>query len=286
MKTSTALFLSILFAGTASAQIPSALPNAPKAVQFAGSSIVPGQANIVDIPVGDAAILRKLKEAYGKPTAKVKAFLAVPVGFDPSQVYPLVIETATTDGKASSVEGAGRFLQPVLAKGCILLAVDGEFGKPTGPGDADSVSFRWALNEAALKQLQKDWPASKTWPIITAGTSGGAGYASFNAIKLVDEHYPIIGMFLANSGWNPTNFAAELNRAPSAAMRKVPVFMTAGTADTIATKQITEQSRDAVQKERFKNVRYETFNGGHQLSAPLLESAIDWFLELSKNKGP
>ncbi|MBU3666335.1 MAG: hypothetical protein FGM15_10745 [Chthoniobacterales bacterium] len=253
---------------------------AAKTFQFAGSPLVAGQSNIVEIPVTNSGLLMFLEKAYGKPSNKAKALLVLPAGFEPSSSYPVVIESATTDGNGSSIDGAEPYLGTVREKGVVLLAVDGEFGKPEGGGD--STTFRWALVEAALQQMQKEWPSSKTWPLITAGISGGAGYASYNAIMLVNKRYPIIGMFLANSGYSPVHFAEELKRAPDAAMRKVPVFMTAGDTDTIAIKEITEAARDAAKKERFRNVRYETFPGGHELSPSLFAASIDWFVEQSK----
>lgn len=257
---------------------PTPKPAAKRTVPFSGASLTEGEAAEFELTITDRPTLQALEKAYGKPSSKIKALVAVPAGFDPAKSYPLVIATETTDGDASSVRGARLYLDSVLAKGGILMAVDGEFGRPTDEGAGDRTSFRWALNRALLAAMHEEWPASRKWPIITAGLSGGAGYASYNAIMLVDQGQPVIGIFLANSGWDPADFAAELKRAPTATMRSVPVFITAGEADTLATKEITERSRDDLERERFRKVRYETFPGGHELSPALFQAAIDWFL--------
>ena len=246
---------------------------------FGGEPLRANEELIVDLPVTDTAKLRILKDCYGKESTKVRTLIAVPPGFDPlRKKHPVLIVSCTTDGDASSVDAAKAYLADALGRGFVVLAVNGEFGKPGNP-KSDSTTFRWTLVQAALDAMHAEWPDSKSWPIATGGISGGGGYASHQAIKLVQEKYRVIGMFLSVSGWNPTNFAAELRRAPSRTMLRVPIFQSAGETDTIATGEITDGARRAVEREGFKNVRHEKFPGGHELHHPHLLAALDWFLE-------
>ena len=89
----------------------------------------------------------------------------------------------------------------------------------------------------------------------------------------------LIGIFLSVSKWNPTKFPEDFKRVPVSILRDLPIFMSAGDNDTIATREITDESHDAVLKKGFKKVRYEHFVGGHQLNHPHLEVALDWFLQ-------
>lgn len=246
---------------------------------FGGQPLRENEELIVELPVTDTGMLRILKDCYGRESTKARALLAVPPGFDPfRKKHPVLIVSCTTDGDASSVDAAKAYLSDASDRGFVVLAVNGEFGKPENPKN-DSTTFRWTLVKAALDAMHAQWPESKSWPIATGGISGGAGYASHQAIMLVEEKHRVIGMFLSVSGWNPTNFPAVLKRAPSGKMRRVPIFMSAGETDTIATAEITGGARRDVERDGFKNVRFEKFPGGHEMHHPHLLAALDWFLD-------
>jgi hypothetical protein len=245
---------------------------------LAGRPLKIGEENLLDVPLGDHSILKPVLEAYGQKSTVAKMLIAIPPEFDPrSRKYPVLIVSSTADGGASSIGAAREYLSVATGKGWVVIATDGEFGKPTDP-TRDSEDFRWALVSAALNAMHAEWPASKTWPLATGGVSGGGGYASHQAIVLVDKHFPVIGMFLAVTGWNPTRFPDALRKAPKSSLHKVPVFLSAGETDSIATKEITEKCHLEIEHEGFKTVRFEHFPGGHELHRPHLEAALDWFL--------
>ncbi len=249
---------------------------AKASTQFAGQPLKPGGSVELDIPVLDPAALRETQHAYGKPSAKARLLLAVPNDFDPAKPHPLLIVSATADGNASSIGTCFQYLSDALGKGFVVIAVDGEFGKPTG---GDPPSFRWALIAAARDAMEKEWPGAKKWPVATGGVSGGGGYASFAALKLLQERANVIGLLLAVSPHNPTKFAKDVRTIPVTALHNLPIFMSAGEKDEVATPAITDQSHHALVHDGFKKVRFEHFDGGHQLYKPHLQAALDWFLE-------
>jgi pimeloyl-ACP methyl ester carboxylesterase len=213
--------------------------------------------------------------------------VALPAGFAPTpRNYPILIVSATTNGDASSVDSAkANYLPDATEKGFVVIAVDGENGKPAGQG-GDNVNFRWALVQAGLAALYKEWPNAKKWPIATAGISGGGGYASHQAMLLLDKQYPLIGLLLSVTGWTPGDFPDVTRRAPRAAVRTLPVFFTAGEKDEIATPEKTEKAHRELATSGFKNVRYEKFDGGHRLHRPHLQQALEWFVaEYKKSAG-
>ena len=255
---------------------PSSSPN-DSALSLAGQPVKRGRETEIEIPMTDPAQEQEAAKAYGKPSDKARLLIALPSDFDPSsKACPLLIVSATADGAASSIGSAHQFVRCALEKGFGVLAVDGQFGKPPG---SDSVDFRWALVSAALDAINRQWPQAKAWPIATGGVSGGAGYASYEAIKLAEAHAHLIGIFLAVSSWNPTRFPEELKKVAFSELRDLPIFLSAGENDEISSKALTDKSHGAMVAQEFKNVRFEHFVGGHQLNHPHLEAALDWFLK-------
>lgn len=250
---------------------------APAEIQLAGQPLKPGGAVEITLPLIDPAQLRAAQKAYRKPSAQAHLLIALPNDFDPAhKSWPLLLVSATADGAASCIGSAYQYVTDALEKGFVVLAVDGEFGKPSGD---DSTDFRWALVSAALDAIGKQWPAARSWPIATGGVSGGGGYASHQALKLAQKRADLLGIFLSVSGWNPTKFPDDFKRVPISILRDVPIFMSAGDEDKIATKEITDESHEAMVKKGFKKVRHEHFAGGHQLNHPHLQAALAWFLE-------
>ncbi len=258
---------------------PSAAP-APAAggIELAGQALKLGGEVEIEIPIVDPAGLRETRKAYGKPSDKARLLIAVPEDFAPAQkTYPLLIVSATADGAASSIGSAHQFVRDALENGFVVLAVDGEFGKPTT--GSDSTDFRWALVSAALDVVDQDWPQAKDWPIATGGVSGGGGYASHQALKLAAAHARLIGLFLSVCPWNPTKFPDDLRRVPFSTIRDLPIFMSVGEKDEVVGKEVAEESHAAMVKKGFKQVRFEQFDGGHQLNHPHLLAALACFLE-------
>lgn len=262
---------------------PASADNKAGTLQFAGQPLEPGRGGEVDIPIVDPAGLKETQHAYGKPSAKARMLIAVPRDFDPAaKSYPLLIETATADGKASSIASCYQFLDDALGRGFVVMAVDGEFGKPTV---GDPPSFRWALVAAGRTAMEKDWPGSKKWPVATGGNSGGGGYASYNALKLVQERADFIGLFLGHTNWNPAKFVKDVSGLPVSVAHKMPIFLSAGDKDEVVPRKAADQSQHEMEHEGFKNLRYEHFDGGHQFYRPHLQAALDWFLEEKGKSG-
>jgi len=61
-------------------------------------------------------------------------------------------------------------------------------------------------------------------------------------------------------------------------IRRVPVFLSSGTEDRIATGRDHERVETALRADGFKHVRREVFAGRHVLHVP--HAALAWFDEL------
>jgi hypothetical protein len=258
----------------------------PSQLQLAGQTLTIGGQNEIEVPITDNAALKTVKDSYKKPSTKAKMLLVLPSDFDPAgKISPLLIVSATTDAGGSSIgSGKANYLPDATNKGYTVMAVDGEFGRP--PSDGDSTDFRWALVSSGLNAINKEWPKSKSWPIVTAGVSGGGGYASHQAMMLIQKQAPVIGLLLAVTGWDPTDFPDVLQRTPFVPLHNLPIFISAGENDSTAPKEITDKMYQDVTRQGFRNVRFEHFSGGHDLYRQHLQTALDWFREESeKTKG-
>ncbi len=274
---------------TSSASAPAAATRASAPagpLSLAGQPLTDGESHEFDLPLTDPAATKTIRDAYaGRATTKARVRLALPRGFQPAAAsYPLLIVSSTTDGVASSVSQAGLFLPKATDKGWLVVAVDGEFGRPQG--EHDSLAFRWALVTAALEAMHKEWPRSKMWPLASGGLSGGGGYASHHALVLETRRAPFIGLFLGVSAHNPVQFTGDYKRTPYHPLHNLPIFMSVGEQDPIAKAEYTERSRARMANEGFRSLRYERFPGGHEMHTPHLDAALDWFVEYGKKTFP
>ena len=260
-----------------SAQPVAASPESAAQFQLAGQSLTTSKAIEIEIPITDGPALKTLQDVYGKPSTKAKMLVGLPNGFDSeSKSCPLLIVSATTDGAGSSIGSCkANYLPDAVNAGYVVIAVDGEFGRPSN----DSTDFRWALTGSALDLINKEWPKSKSWPVATAGISGGGGYASHQAMMLIQKQVQVTGLLLAVTGWDPTDFPDALQRTPFAPLHNMPIFISAGETDTTATKEKTDKMHNDVTRQGFRKVRFEHFPGGHRLHREHLRDALAWFRE-------
>ncbi|HEX3817339.1 MAG TPA: hypothetical protein VHW03_03520 [Chthoniobacterales bacterium] len=248
------------------------------APSLGGVTLKAGGATEVDIAVTDPAQLGELQTAYGKASNKVRLSIAVPNDFAPlTKSYPLLVISASADGSGSSIAAARPFVADALARGFVVLAVDGEFGSPVAN---DSTAFRWALVSAALDGLTKEWAQAASWPVATAGLRGGGGYASEQAAELAATQRQVVGVFLEDSAWSPANFLAQFARQLPARFRQTPIFLDANAA----VKTNVEHTRATLVRNGFSNLRFEQSSGSGDLDHAQLQSALAWFLAQSGKK--
>ena len=90
------------------------------------------------------------------------------------------------------------------ADGWVVLATDANIHLAK-----DTISWRAALLSAGLDLLHHDWPASKAWPVVFAGLSGGAKCSEWMSAIFAPTHsLRIAGIFL--TGINDDRMPAAL----------------------------------------------------------------------------
>jgi hypothetical protein len=231
---------------------------------------------IIEFPIalssaGQLAVLN----SKNAPVDHANAAIAVPDGFDPEIPTPILLINATSDGAASSIRLMPLYTNTALRLGWIVIAADGPFGKPA----QDNPPWRWAMASSLLDHINKAWPGSKRWPIVSAGVSGGGKWAGVLGAILSQRGYNLIGVFM---GAVNADFASEAAKIydPAIRYKQVPIYLSSGTDDKIATPEQHQQVKESLLSNGFTNVRMESFKGGHALSEAELRKALNWFVEV------
>ncbi len=248
-------------------------------------AIRPGE--VVEFTAPLSAELRSFASPTDRPLAfsEAKCAVAVPENFTPDHAWPVLLVSATADpGYNSSRALLRQFAPPALKAGWIVVAAD-----PPSPVAlaADTDSFRYALLMGALARLHETWPGFEHWPRAFGGFSGGAKRSGTLAAFSLLLGHPPLGVFQAGCNQPTLRFALSLPQLPHATFLSTPVFLSSGSRDPIATPAQMEQVRDNLTDTGFTTVKFERFNGSHEVYAPHIEEALRWFsAENAKRQSP
>lgn len=206
--------------------------------------------------------------------ATVKVSLAVPVGFTPDKTWPLLV-ASSTDHRPNSIM-AGYFTKPGTENGWVVLSAD---ATPI-PSD-DSNQWRWALVASALEYLQAQWPGLAKWPVACGGFSGGAKRSGFFGAIMMRSGYHVIGMWMGGCNHDMATPGLQTYR-PGPDFKHVPIFLSSGKSDTVATPQHHKLVMNALKGSGFHKVHLESYDGGHKLHEPHATEGLNWFLQETK----
>jgi hypothetical protein len=250
--------------GGASAVAP---PPAPSGV-LAG--LRPGAVLTFREPLSPEA--QKLARVDGNPgAAEATVGVCVPPGFTPTKSWPVLVVFTTSDGDFSHVRRMMAFVRTATARGWVVLAADG----PSKPPHI-TPEWCWAMLSTGLGVLEKDWPGVKSWPFACGGNSGGAKMSALMAAQMAKEGLTICGIFMG--GCNADLLTAGLRQyRPPSAFKKTPVFLSSGDEDRTATPAQVAAVAASIKGSGFRNLRLETYAGGHLMDDGQLGLALDWF---------
>ncbi len=226
-----------------------------------------------NVPLSKTARLSVLN-TKNPPVDYAKVAIAVPQGFDPEIPTQILLINGTSDLSGSSIRPMVAFTNVALQLGWIVVATD----PPVKPVD-DSPPWRWAMISSLLEHINKAWPGSRRWPMVSAGISGGGKWAGVIGAVLSQKGYNLIGVFM---GGVNQDFASEAAKVydPAIKFKQVPFYISSGTDDKIATPEQHQQVKESLLSNGFGQVRLETFKGGHALSEVELKKALTWFIDL------
>jgi hypothetical protein len=252
------------------------LIKATDAATLAGQHVQPGGTVEIRFPV--AKYFQDIAAQGGNPRVETgRAVLAFPPGFDPSRAWPILVVTSTSDFNRTSAMDVEWYRQPATAEGWVVLGSDA-----TVSPRLDSTQWRLGMLAAALEAVRKEWPQSARWPVAFGGFSGGSKRSgALGAMLAKTGSVRICGFFL--SGINEDRLGEAFKTyQPGRAFLEVPVWLSSGSGDSIATPQSHNLVKASLERTGFKRVRLEQFTGGHQLKMSEVRRALQWFRSLGK----
>ncbi|MDY0146289.1 MAG: hypothetical protein RBS84_09935 [Kiritimatiellia bacterium] len=239
-------------------------------IRIAGTEIPLGEKTTFRVPLSTVAAttLRKDKNA----ATEAMGGLWLPPDFDPHKQWNILLVSATAN--ASSIDHMFFYLDAAReAGGWIVVAADGPHAPPSG----DTTTWRWEMAQAALLALEKAWPGARQWPIATGGFSGGAKRSGLLGAILCKEDWPLIGMYMGGCNQDMATSGQEEYRPSRAEFRKVPIYLSAGKQDDVASVQKANEVRLSMKSTGFREVRLETYDGAHDPFIPHITEALKWF---------
>jgi hypothetical protein len=252
------------------------LPRLSGGAMLAGKPVQAG--GMVEIRFPVAKSFQDLAAEGGNPRVDTgRAVLMFPPGFDPARRWPILVVTSTSDFNRTSVMDAAWYRKPATEEGWVVLASDATISPRI-----DSTQWRLAMLAAALEAVRKDWPQSAKWPLAFAGFSGGSKRSgTLGAMLAKTGSVRICGFFL--SGINEDRLSESYKTyQPGRGLLEVPVWLSSGTDDTVATPLSHNLVKASLERTGFKHVRLEQFAGQHQLKMSEVRRALQWFRQLGR----
>jgi hypothetical protein len=239
---------------------------------FAGVPLTPGETVQANVPLSD---LEKsyVSEGDNPVPSHAVAVLAVPPGFDPKRIWPVMVAFASSEHAHQNAYDL-RMIWSHFAfrEGWIALAGDGPMPAPR----LDSSGWRAGHTLAALDALNRSFPGSRQWPIVLVGQSGGAKRASYLAPLFAVAGYRMAGIFL--TGINEDRITDGCRHfKPPRDFFSIPIFLSSGDQDRIATPNQQLAVENSMRRTGFTNIRHKTFAGGHEGSIADVFEALRWF---------
>ncbi|HYJ05495.1 MAG TPA: hypothetical protein VEX43_10195 [Chthoniobacterales bacterium] len=245
-----------------------------EAATLAGQPVQGGKKVEIRFPI--SKYFQDIAAQGGNPRVETgRAVVTFPPGFDPARRWPILIVTSTTDYHRTSPMDAEWYRPPADAEGWMIVASDATI-KP----HHDSTPWRLAMLGAALEALRKEWPQAARWPVAFAGMSGGAKRCGvLGAMLAKGGVVNICGFYL--SGINDDRLSpAYKTYQPGPVFLNIPIWISGGMDDEIATPSSQGAVQGSLQRTGFKRVRIERFMGGHRLKRSEVRLALRWFREL------
>lgn len=246
------------------------------AATLAGQQVQPGGKIEIRFPV--SKYFQDIASEAGNPRPDAgRAVITFPSGFDPARPWPILIVTSTSDFNRTSVMDADWYRAPATAEGWIVLGSDATISPRI-----DSTQWRLGLLGAALEAIRKEWPQTSKWPVAFAGFSGGSKRCGTLGVMLAKGgSVRVCGFFL--SGINEDRLGeAYKTYQPGRGFLEVPVWLSSGSNDPVATPVAHNLVKASLERTGFKRVRLEQFGGGHQLKMSEVRRALQWFRQLGR----
>ena len=240
------------------------------AITLGGVTIQPGpKQHLIEKPF-PPDVVKDLKE---KGETMMKLAVAVPVDFDPAKPMNVFVVSTAVNNDAERTGGNiakfNMYASACIEQGWVCMAADTDKGFP-------STSQTIA---AACELMAKEWPGFARSRFAVGGFSGGSKACFFNAAWLGKNKYTLAGAYLGGCNHDTSGSNFDELKTPSAAYRKLKVYIGNGKTDTIANPAQGEQVEKSLKENGMRNVRLELHEGGHSMNREQFIAALKWFGE-------
>ncbi|MFZ4482584.1 MAG: hypothetical protein ACOYOL_01220 [Chthoniobacterales bacterium] len=207
----------------------------------------------------------------GVTPAEATVGLMLPEGFDPSQPQKVLVVFSTDDNGGAHLKPMPRFGGIATRNGWVAIAA-------TGPVLEEKLPPEWhaAMIYAGLRALEERYPDAKKWRFFTGGNSGGGLRSAMMSCALLKKGYPVEGVFMGGAGDERFSAGQAIFRPDRTKVRDLAVYLAIGKNDPMINAARADFVAEAVKKQGIKNIRRDTYDGGHGMNEESFAKALEW----------
>jgi hypothetical protein len=213
----------------------------------------------------------------GVTPAEATVGLMLPEGFDPSQPQKVLVVFSTDDNGGAHLKPMPRFGGIATRNGWVAIAA-------TGPVLEEKLPPEWhaAMIYAGLRALEERYVDAKKWRFFTGGNSGGGLRSAMMSCALLKKGYPVEGVFMGGAGDERFSAGQAIFRPDRTKVRDLAVYLAIGKNDPMINAARADFVAEAVKKQGIKNIRRDTYDGGHGMNEESFTKALEWLAQGAK----
>lgn len=198
--------------------------------------------------------------------------IGLPDGFSMDAVHPILFTSVTGNIYAPNAFSMRHYYVQTQKTNWVVVSVDGDCWPKK-----DTVFWRIAMMDAAIRFLDKKWPVFKEAPIAYGGFSGGAKISVYLAYFSALIGKTPGGLFLGGCNQSPYRDAAKMTRVKSSIVKDTPVFYSLGEADEVSTPREARRVVRRMKNAGFSRQKIAVHRGGHRLIGSHILEALEYF---------
>jgi hypothetical protein len=246
-----------------------------------GTTLKPdGAVNTVETPLPES-VLKAFSKTVVKPV-NLRLSVALPSGFDPSKPQRVMWVSAAINNENERKNGncgaMGLYAKTATQSGWVVIAADTEMGNPRLGDDIKAPKSDISVHQFAVETLATAWPGFKTWEFACCGSSGGAKASFYRVGDLLESDLNVIGLFLSACNQDMTDDAREETGFRKSGLRKIKVFISNGTKDTISTRNHAESLQKSIKSDGYGKVNLVFYDGGHGINQEEFKKGMAWLI--------
>jgi hypothetical protein len=231
-----------------------------------------GELEEFKVPLSEEEKKMAGRSPAGEKPEEATVGIMLPEGFDPSQPQKVLVVFSTDDNGGDHLKAMPRFGGIATRNGWVAIAAK-------GPVLENNLSPEWhaAMIYAGLRALEERYPRAKTWRFFTGGNSGGGLRSAMMSCALLKKGYPVEGVFMGGAGDERFSAGLGIFRPERAKVRNLAVYIAIGKHDPMIDAARADYVAEVVKKQGIKNIRRDSYDGGHGMNEESFTKALEWF---------